>query len=151
MASVLVIDDDPAVRTTIKLILEREGHAVTVAPDGRAGIAALDAGGISLLICDIFMPGMDGLETLREVRRHRPELPVIVISGSASISNALDGAPDFLAIAVKLGAVRGLRKPFRPDDLIAAIRDCLGGEAGSRDSKDNAATSPLAPGTWIEP
>ena len=136
MASVLVIDDDPAVRTTIKLILEREGHAVAVAPDGRAGLAALDAGGISLLICDIFMPGMDGLETLREVRKHRPELPVIVISGSTSIFDALEHPPDFLEMAVKLGAVRGMRKPFKPNDLVAAVGDCLGGEAGSRDGKE---------------
>jgi CheY-like chemotaxis protein len=131
VASILVIDDDPAVRTTIKLILEREGYAVTVAAGGRAGLAVLEAGGIGLLICDIFMPGMDGLETLREVRKRRPELPVIVMSGSTSIFDALENAPDFLAMAVKLGAVRGMRKPFKPNDLSAAVRDCLGGEAES--------------------
>ncbi len=138
MASILVIDDDPAVRTTIKLILEREGHAVAVAPEGRAGLAMLDADGISLLICDIFMPGMDGFETLREVRKHRPELPVIVISGSTSIFDSLENAPDFLAIAIKLGAVRGMRKPFRPNDLVDAVRDCLGGEAEARDHREGA-------------
>jgi CheY-like chemotaxis protein len=141
VASVLVIDDDPAVRTTIKLILEREGHAVAVAPEGRAGLAMLEAGGISLLICDIFMPGMDGLETLREVRKRRPELPVIVMSGSTSIFDSLESAPDFLAMAVKLGAVRGMRKPFKPNDLSAVVRDCLGGEAEARNGKESARTN----------
>src|SRR5579862_2349183 len=132
MASILVIDDDPAVRTTIKLILEREGHEVAVAADGRAGMAALARGGFSLMIVDIFMSGMDGLETLRVVRNQQPGLPVIVISGSATIFDSLETAPDFIAMAIKLGALRGIRKPFKPDALIAAVRDCLGGEARSR-------------------
>ena len=138
MASVLVIDDDPAVRTTIKLILEREGHAVALAPEGRAGLVMLDAKDFDLLISDIFMPGMDGFETLREVRKHRPAVPVIVISGSTSIFDSLENTPDFLGIAVKLGAVRGLRKPFKPNDLVDAVRVCLGGEAGSRDHREDA-------------
>jgi CheY-like chemotaxis protein len=131
MASVLVIDDEPAVLAAIRLILEREGHDVTVAANGRAGIAALNAGRFEVLIADIFMPAMDGLELLREVRQHRPELPVIVTSG-ASIFGPADQAPDFLAMAVKLGAVRGIRKPFTPDQLVAAMNECLGGGAGLR-------------------
>jgi CheY-like chemotaxis protein len=125
VARVLVIDDDPAVRSVIQLVLEREGHAVTVASDGRAGLKALDAGAVDLLIVDIFMPGMDGLETIRAVQQEHAGLPVIVISGS-SIFSASETAPDFLMMAIKLGAVRGLRKPFRPNDLIDAVRDCLG-------------------------
>jgi CheY-like chemotaxis protein len=125
VARVLVIDDDPAVRSVIQLVLEREGHAITVASDGRAGLKALDAGAIDLLIVDIFMPGMDGLETIRAVRAKHAELPVIVISGS-SIFSSSEPAPDFLMMAIKLGAVRGLRKPFRPGDLVDAVHDCLG-------------------------
>ena len=131
MARVLVIDDDPAVRSVIQLVLEREGHAVAVASDGRAGLKALDAGGIDLLICDIFMPGMDGLETIREVQRRHAGLPVIVISGSSIFDSAAE-APDFLVMAVKLGAVRGLRKPFRPSELVDAVHDCLGGADRAR-------------------
>lgn len=131
MASVLVIDDDPAILATVRLILEREGHDVAVAANGRAGLAALDAGSVDLLVVDIFMPAMDGLELLREVRRHRPELPVIVISG-ASLFGPAGQSPDFLAMAVKLGAVRGVRKPFTPDELMGAIHGYLGGEAGLR-------------------
>src|SRR5580704_5753089 len=62
------------------LVVERDGHKVSIAADGRAGLAVLAAGGIDLLVVDIFMPGMDGLDTLREVRRHQADLPVIVMS-----------------------------------------------------------------------
>jgi CheY-like chemotaxis protein len=127
MASILIIDDDPAVRTTIKLVLEREGHAVTTAADGLAGIKALKSGGFDLLIVDIFMPGMDGIETLGEVRKHHPGLPVIVISGT-SLGDAGTGRPDFLAMAVKLGAVRSVQKPFKPRDMIQTVQECLGRE-----------------------
>jgi CheY-like chemotaxis protein len=127
-----VIDDDPAVRMTIRLVLEREGHTVKLASDGIAGMKAIKAGGIDLLIVDIFMPGMDGIETIREVRQHQPDLPAIVISGT-SIGGAglLAGVqtPDFLAMAVKLGAVRSLQKPFKPRDIIAVVDQCLGGAA----------------------
>jgi len=125
MANVLVVDDDPAVRTTIRLVLERAGHRVSVAPDGRAGLAALAAGDIDLMVVDLFMPGMDGIETLRAVRKHRADLPVIVISGTSLDAPGL-AAPDFLAMAVKLGAVGSLQKPFKPRDIVGAVEACLG-------------------------
>src|ERR1051326_1525818 len=133
LSRILVIDDDPAVRMTIKLVLERDGHAVELATDGLAGMKAIKAGGIDLLIVDIFMPGMDGIETIREVRNHQPDLPAIVISGTSLAGLREPGlqAPDFLAMAVKLGAVRSLQKPFKPRDIIAAVRQCLG-DAASR-------------------
>ena len=124
MASVLVVDDDPAVRMTVKLVLERAGHRVSAAPDGRAGLAALAAGGIDLLVVDLFMPGMDGLETLRETRKRQADLPVIVMSGT-SIDAPGQPAPDFLAMAVKLGAVSSLQKPFKPRDIVDAVAACL--------------------------
>jgi CheY-like chemotaxis protein len=131
VASVLVIDDDAAARTTIKLLLEREGHDVAVAADGRAGVAAIETGDFRLLIVDIFMPGMDGIETLRAVRERQPDLPVIAISGAPFSAAPARGA-DFLAMAVKLGAVRSMQKPFKPRDMIKAIEECLGGAPGSR-------------------
>lgn len=130
MSNILVIDDDPAVRMTIRLVLEREGHTVKLATDGIAGMKAIEAGGVDLLIVDIFMPGMDGIETIREVRQHQPDLPAIVISGTSLGGPGLQ-APDFLAMAVKLGAVRSLQKPFKPRDIIAAVGQCLG-DAGEK-------------------
>jgi CheY-like chemotaxis protein len=91
---------------------------------------AVEAGGVDLLIVDIFMPGMDGIETIREVRQHQPDLPAIVISGTSLGGPGLQ-APDFLAMAVKLGAVRSLQKPFKPRDIIAAVGQCLG-DAGEK-------------------
>ena len=136
MSRILVIDDDPAVRMTIKLVLERDGHAVELATNGLAGMQAIKAGGIDLLIVDIFMPGMDGIETIREVHRHQPDMPAIVISGTSLEGPGLREpglqAPDFLAMAVKLGAVRSLQKPFKPRDIIAAVRQCLGEAAAKR-------------------
>jgi CheY-like chemotaxis protein len=131
VASILVVDDDPAVRATIALLLERSGHRVAVAADGRTGVAALAAGDVDMLIVDLFMPGMDGIETIREVRKHQPELPIIVMSGTV-IDTPSPSAPDFLAMAVKLGAVRSIQKPFKPRDILKTIEDLLGHETPSQ-------------------
>jgi CheY-like chemotaxis protein len=131
VANVLVVDDDPAVRMTVKLVLERTGHRVAVAAEGRAALATLAAGGIDLLVVDLFMPGMDGLETLREARRRYAHLPVIVMSGT-SLGGPGQQAPDFLAMAVKLGAVRSVQKPFKPRDIVDAVQASLGNTAAAR-------------------
>src|SRR5690349_14063132 len=99
MARILVIDDDAAVRSVVTVLLSNKGHRVETASNGRHGLKALSDGDFDLLIVDIFMPEMDGLETIRLLRGQRSDLPVIVMSGS-------DGAmPDFLNMATKLGAV----------------------------------------------
>jgi CheY-like chemotaxis protein len=114
----------------VRLVLERSGHRVSVATEGRAGLAALAAGGIDLLVVDLFMPGMDGLETLREARKRYADLPVIVMSGT-SLGGPGQEAPDFLAMAVKLGAVRSVQKPFKPRDIIEAVQASLGNAAAA--------------------
>ena len=123
------MDDDAAVQATIRLLLERAGHSVVIAGDGRKGLALFEAGDFDLLFLDIFMPGMDGLETMRMVRQHQPLIPIIVISGRPVASDP-DAAPDFLTMATKLGAVSSLQKPFRPAALLAAVAGCL--EAAKR-------------------
>jgi CheY-like chemotaxis protein len=125
MARIQVIDDDQAVRMTIKLVLERAGHDVSLAEDGRKGIQQIEAGDFDLLIVDIFMPGMDGLETIRTIRQLRPEIPIVVISGYA-FRTTQESVPDFLEMAVKFGAASSLQKPFRPAQLLSVVETCLG-------------------------
>lgn len=125
MSRILVIDDDPAVRVAIQLVLEREGHEVVLAGNGRAGIATVQDGSVDLVICDIFMPGMDGIETIHALHRHDPQVPVIAMSGFM-FRDAEIPAPDYLSLSTKLGAAGSLRKPFRPHDLLKAVNRCIG-------------------------
>ena len=124
LAKILIVDDDSAVQATIKLLLERAGHSVVAASDGRSGLEIFESGEFDLLFLDIFMPGMDGLETMRRVHQQQPLVPIIVISGRP-IPQDSGSAPDFLAIATKLGAVSSLQKPFRPAALLAAVANSL--------------------------
>ena len=124
MANILIVDDDSAVQATIRILLERAGHSVVVAGDGRKGLTKFEAGDFDLLFLDIFMPGMDGLETMRLVHQQQPLIPIIVISGNPVTSESGSG-PDFLTMASKLGAVSSLQKPFKPAALLAAVARCL--------------------------
>jgi CheY-like chemotaxis protein len=124
VASILVIDDDRAVLSTVKLLLERAAHVVEAVDSSRAGLRLLETQGFDLLVVDIFMPGMDGFETMRLVHQSRPEMPVIVMSGQ-QFRSASEPGPDFLYMATKLGAVSSLQKPFRPHDLLAAVAKSL--------------------------
>jgi CheY-like chemotaxis protein len=122
VASILVIDDDRAVLSTVKLLLERAAH--TVEAVDQAGLRLLETRGFDLLVVDIFMPGMDGFETMRLVHQSRPEMPVIVMSGQ-EFRSASERGPDFLHMATKLGAISSLQKPFRPPELLAAVAKSL--------------------------
>ncbi len=125
---------------TIRLLLERAGHSVVTADDGKKGLALCQAGDVDLLFLDIFMPGMDGFETMRMVRQQQPALPIIVISGRP-VSPEAD-SPDYLAMATKLGAVSSLQKPFRPADLLAAVTGCLKAAGRGSPSRGGVASSP---------
>jgi CheY-like chemotaxis protein len=124
VASILVIDDDRAVLSTVRLLLERAAHAVEAVDNSRTGLQLLESHGFDLLIVDIFMPGMDGFETMRLVHQSRPEMPVIVMSGRPFTSTSEQG-PNFLDMATKLGAVSSLQKPFRSHELLAAVTKSL--------------------------
>jgi CheY-like chemotaxis protein len=131
MARILVIDDDAAVRAAMQMVLERDGLEVNAVGDGPTGIKLVAAEDFDLVLVDLFMPGMDGLETIRQVHRHKPGLPIIIMSG---LSFASTGAqpPDFLAMAGRLGAVGNLKKPFRPRELLAVVAEGLETSVGER-------------------
>jgi CheY-like chemotaxis protein len=143
LAKILIVDDDSAVQATIRILLERAGHSVIAASDGRKGLATFEADDFDLLFLDIFMPGMDGLETMRLVHQHKPLIPIIVISGHPIASDS-DSSPDFLTMAIKLGAVSSLQKPFKPAALLAAVAGCL--EAAKRSSSSSVPAGDIASG-----
>jgi CheY-like chemotaxis protein len=141
LAKILIVDDDSAVQLTIRMLLERAGHSVVTASDGRNGLAQLVSGDFDLLLLDIFMPGMDGFETMRLVHQQKPLTPIVVISGRPM---PLDSGPEFLTMAMKLGAISRLQKPFKPAELLAAVTGCL--EAAKRLSASSQPASGVACG-----
>jgi CheY-like chemotaxis protein len=143
LPKILIVDDDIAVQMTIRILLERAGHSVVVASDGRKALSIFETGNFDLMFLDIFMPGMDGLETMRLIHQRQPLMPIIVISGRP-IAPDPDGGPDFLTMATKLGAVTSLQKPFKPAALLAAVAGCL--DAAKRPSSSSMPAGDIASG-----
>src|SRR2546423_5254391 len=121
MARILVIDDQEPIRRVVRRALENEGHQVLDASDGEMGIAILRKHSADVVITDIFMPGQDGILTLRQIRKQFPKVKVIVISGGDS-SGLLDLRKD----SELLGAVKSLPKPFDAREILAAVAEVLG-------------------------
>jgi DNA-binding NtrC family response regulator len=109
MARILVVDDQDVMRDPLMESLKRDGHEVAAASDGPAAIAKLEAGRFDLLITDLKMPRMNGLELLTEARRLRPDMPVVLMTAFATIQTAVE--------AMKLGAYDYIQKPFNADEL----------------------------------
>jgi CheY-like chemotaxis protein len=143
LAKILILDDDVAVQATIRLILERAGHSVVVAGDGHKGLTIFEAENFDLLFLDIFMPGMDGLETMRRVHQLQPLTPIIVMSGQPISSDVISG-PHFLSMATKLGAISSLQKPFKPGVLLERVAGCL--EAARRSPSSSIMAGDVASG-----
>jgi len=125
MPRVLVIDDQPFVRNTISLILKARGFEVVEAERGSDGLKMLEETRFDLAIVDIYMPGMDGVKTIKLLQERAPDLPVIAMSGvqlNASDKTALD----YFSMAPELCKIPCLRKPFRPNELAAAIQKVIG-------------------------
>ena len=133
-ARVLLIDDDSAVREATELLLDGEGYDVVPAAHGEAGIAAMQAGAFDLVIVDLFMPGMDGLETTKAIRDINPTIPVIAVSGFMLGHHMLE-MPNFGPMAAEAGAIATLYKPFKPDALFQAIAHALGHNAAETVSR----------------
>ena len=113
--SVLVIDDDPDVRTFIAASLEEQGYRVRVASDGREGLAALERETPDLIVLDFIMPGLSGAEVARKIRAKRPKQPILFVSGYSETDAVKRTAPDAPLLA----------KPFRAEALQKAVRSAL--------------------------
>jgi DNA-binding response OmpR family regulator len=117
---ILLIDDDIAVLRTLEIILSDLGYNIVTARDGMQGLNAFHKTHPDLVITDLIMPEKEGLETIIEMRRERPEVKIIAISGGGRIHNA-----NFLEMAASLGANAVLAKPFDPAQLAGKITACL--------------------------
>jgi DNA-binding response OmpR family regulator len=124
MTRVLVIDDDRSVGSAIEMLLARQGFDTFLTLDSHAGVQALESSKFDVVMIDIFMPGIDGLKTIKNIREGMSTVPIVAMSGFR-FRNSTPSAPDFLGMAAKLGATCCLRKPFTPQALMAAINLCL--------------------------
>lgn len=121
MAKVLVVDDVSFVRHVIRGVLQRQGHEVAEAEDGAACLKALAEGAFDLVILDMIMPGVDGIETVKRIRVANPGIRILAISGGANAFPA--------GIALKMsemyGADRILVKPFTDQELLETLDGLL--------------------------
>jgi DNA-binding response OmpR family regulator len=99
-------------------VLESEGFTVSVAADGEEALRLQRDLPAAVVITDIFMPGKEGIETIFELRKQFPQTKIIVMSGGSRAKGM-----DYLSVARELGAVKALKKPFAPDELIDAVRE----------------------------
>jgi len=132
-ATVLVVDDEPAIRETIALFLEAEGYAVRTAPDGLAALAALEQDGIDLVLSDVRMPRLDGIALTHRLHQHEPAVPVLLMSAVTPIP--------------ELPEVPSLRKPFAFERLMHMIAAVLAqaGETSAAHGRDTCPGSAAAP------
>ena len=134
MPQILLIYDDPTLRRALRIALERSGHQVAEAANGREGLAAFAAQPADLVVTDIIMPDVEGIETIRKLRRQSQMVPIIAISGGGRGS-----AEDYLLYAKVLGATRVFEKPFDIDTMRSAVASLLDGSAGGEPARATGA------------
>jgi two-component system, NtrC family, nitrogen regulation response regulator NtrX len=115
MGSILVIDDEPGIRATVKDVLEDEGYHALAAEDGQAGLNAIAQENVDVVILDVWLPRMGGIDVLKKIKSDFPAIEVIIISGHATIDMAVN--------AVKLGAFDFIEKPLSIERLLTAVRN----------------------------
>ncbi|HYD55544.1 MAG TPA: response regulator [Burkholderiales bacterium] len=127
MARILVIDDDGDVRALLRIQLENAGHEVRAARDGSEGLAMQRDFDSEVVITDIFMPEMEGVETIRELKEQFPAVKVIVISGGSRLAAGRRSftARDLGIVAGELGVAAVLQKPFDNADLLRSVDSAL--------------------------
>ncbi len=130
-----MVDDDPGQRSLLQSFLGGQGFEVVLADSGEAALEQLSAGNFDMMISDVRMPGLSGLETLRRVRSQFASLPVLLVTAYADIRDAV--------VAMRDGALNYLAKPIDLDELLASVRQATG--------LDPSAALTLSPGKALPP
>ena len=112
---VLIVDDDPAIRQILRVLLERDGVRADIAEDGQRAVKMLEAGGYAIVLLDLLMPRMDGRGVIAYMREHHIETPVIVISAVGDAATDLD--PELVRVV--------MQKPFEARDLRKVVSAVL--------------------------
>lgn len=120
MANILVADDQENIRKILKSLLEQFGHTVTVATNGKEALQAYGANPADILITDILMPDMEGIETIREFRKLDPNVRIIAMSGGGAVE-----ANEYLKMAKLFGAKFTISKPFDVQEILDAVNKVL--------------------------
>ncbi len=128
MSLILVIDDEPGIRTVLNDILTDEGYQVLTAEDGIEGLALLNENPVDLVILDVWLPQMGGIDVLKQIKEKHPTLEVVMISGHANV--------DIAVKAVKLGAFDFIEKPLSLDKILTICRNALSLEELRRENRD---------------
>ncbi len=115
MKKVLVIDDEPIVRTSCKRTLTPQEYDVTLADSGRSGIELLERETFDVILLDLKMPDMSGIDVLKVIMERWPGTKVIIVTGYSTVDTAVE--------ALRLGAFNHIEKPFTPDSLLAAVKE----------------------------
>lgn len=122
---ILVVDDEESVRWALRKALERANYRVDLAVDGPSGLKAAEDPGVDLALLDVRLPGRDGLDVLREIRKRRPDLPVIMMTAYGTLQVAVE--------AMKLGAYDYIGKPFDMDEVLLVVEKALEAQALARE------------------
>mgnify|MGYP006299521637 CR=1 FL=1 len=121
MSTVLIVDDDRQVRFLLKTVLEDAGYTVEEADTGTEAVKKYAPGRHDIVILDIIMPDMEGVETLRRLREMDPSVRVIAVSGGGKLEGS-----HYLRMMRGFGLEHTFAKPIDPDEFLAAVRDVLG-------------------------
>ena len=125
---ILIVDDDASFRRVVDYTLKEEGYQTTLAEDALTALGKLDESDFSLVITDVRMPQMSGLELLTSIRAIKPEVPVILVTGFASVESAIE--------AVDLGVSAYIQKPFNTKEFLAKVEQVITGERSQHRAKD---------------
>jgi len=121
MAKILIVDDEEPIRSLVSKIVSKDGHEAMEAEDGVHACETYQDAEIDLIITDLVMPKKNGIEMIMELKKSRPDVKVIAISGGSGFS----GQIDLLSVAQLLGAKNIIKKPFTVDEIRAAVNEAL--------------------------